>query len=84
MKRLLTAAAIIAALGTLGSDDAAAACGDVTIAEMNWASAEVIANLDKMILETGLGCSVELVPGDTVPTGTSMIEKAQPDVAPEL
>ena len=84
MKRLLTAVALTAALGTLGSDGADAACGDVTVAEMNWASAEVIANLDKMILETGFGCSVELVPGDTVPTGTSMIEKGKPDVMPEL
>ena len=51
---------------------------------MNWQSAEVLANIDKLILEKGYGCQVELVPGDTVPTATSMTEKGKPDIAPEL
>ncbi|EEX94465.1 hypothetical protein VIOR3934_19195 [Vibrio orientalis CIP 102891 = ATCC 33934] len=59
-------------------------CGKVTIADMNWNSATVIANVDRFILEHGYGCEAELIPGDTMPTGTSMIEKGQPDVAPEL
>jgi len=59
-------------------------CGDVTIAEMNWASAGVAAQVDKIILEKGYGCSVELVAGDTMPTFTSMNEKGEPDVAPEF
>ena len=59
-------------------------CGDVTIAEMTWQSAAVLAHLDAQILSTGYGCNVELVPGDTMPTGTSMIEKGEPDIAPEL
>jgi glycine betaine/proline transport system substrate-binding protein len=33
-------------------------CGKVTIAEMNWASAEFMANVDKIILEEGYVCSV--------------------------
>ena len=59
-------------------------CGKVSIANMNWQSAEVLANIDKLILEKGYGCQVELVPGDTVPTATSMTEKGKPDIAPEL
>jgi len=59
-------------------------CGKVTIAEMKWASAQLIANLDKIILSKGFGCNVDLVPGDTMPTFTSMNEKGRPDVAPEL
>ncbi len=59
-------------------------CGRVTIAEMNWASAGVAAQVDKLILENGYGCDVELVSGDTMPTFTSMNEKAEPDLAPEL
>lgn len=62
----------------------AASCGDVTIADMNWSSASLIANIDKVILSEGYGCNAELVPGDTMPTGTSMIEKGEPDIAPEL
>ena len=63
---------------------ASAACGRVTIADMNWASAALAAHVDKFILEKGYGCKVELVAGDTVPTTTSMAEKAKPDFAPEI
>ena len=59
-------------------------CGKVTIAEMNWNSAALIANVDQFILEHGYGCDAQLVTGDTMPTGTSMIEKGEPDVAPEM
>lgn len=59
-------------------------CGDVTVAEMNWASAGAIAHIDKIILEAGYGCNVSLVTGDTMPTFTSMNEKSDPDMAPEL
>ena len=43
-----------------------------------------MAEVDKIILEQGYGCTVELVPGDTMPTFTSQNEKGEPDVAPEL
>ncbi len=59
-------------------------CGSVAMATMNWPSAQLMANVDKIILEKGYGCKVELVPGDTMPTFTSMNEKGQPDVAGEL
>jgi glycine betaine/proline transport system substrate-binding protein len=76
----------IAAVGfaMLMSQGASAACGSVTIAEMNWASAGLMANVDKIILEKGYGCDATLVPGDTMPTFTSMNEKGAPDVAPEV
>jgi glycine betaine/proline transport system substrate-binding protein len=81
----------LGALGALGlsvsvfaSAAQAQECGDITMAEMNWASAELMANVDKLILEAGYGCSVELIPGATETTFASMNEKAQPDVAPEL
>jgi len=64
--------------------NAAEECGPVTIADMNWNSATFIAHVDQFILEHGYGCEAELVPGDTQPTGTSMIEKGEPDIAPEM
>ncbi|MEK9835069.1 MAG: ABC transporter substrate-binding protein [Deltaproteobacteria bacterium] len=60
-----------------------ASCGSLTMAEMNWASAELMAHVDKIILEEGYGCDVELVAGATMPTFTSMNEKGEPDVAAE-
>ena len=67
-----------------GASAAMADCGDVQVAEMNWASAELMANVDKLILEKGYGCNVSLIPGATMPTFTSLNEKGEPDVAPEL
>lgn len=78
------ATAAILLLGASATNVYASDCGDVTIADMNWNSATLIANIDRFILEHGYGCDAELIPGDTMPTGTSMVEKGQPDVAPEL
>ena len=61
-----------------------AACGKINYANINWASASLMANIDKIILEKGYGCELELLPGYTMPSFTSMNEKGQPDVAPEL
>ncbi len=83
MKKLLATTCLAVGLFGLGSAAAAQECGDVTIANMNWQSAEVLANVDKFILTEGYGCNAELVVGDTVPTITSMIEKGEPDIAPE-
>jgi glycine betaine/proline transport system substrate-binding protein len=83
--RLFTA--IFLALGITSvstSAKAAAHCENVTIAEMNWASAQVIAHIDATILGIGYGCDVELIPGDTMPTSTSLVEKGEPSIAPEL
>ena len=67
-----------------GSGAAMAECGDIQIAEWNWASGELMANVDKIILEAGYDCSVELIPGATTTTFASMNEKGQPDIAGEL
>lgn len=68
----------------LASTAAFANCGDVSIAEMNWGSAEVIANIDAIIMAEGYGCDVELIPGATIPSFTSTNEKGRPQVIPEL
>jgi len=82
MKKLMMAA--FGALTFLAMTQPALACGKVTIADMNWGSASFLAHVDKFILANGYGCDAELITGDTMPTGTSMIEKGEPDVAPEL
>ena len=63
--------AVAAAL--LLSTSANAACGKVTIADINWASASLMANVDKAMLEA-IGCEVELVAVSTMPTFTSINE----------
>lgn len=85
MKKLnLTLAAGALVLSSVSFADGHAQCGSVTIADMNWSSASLLAHVDQIILSEGYGCDAELVPGDTMPTGTSMIEKGEPDIAPEM
>ena len=82
--RLFTALFLALGITSLStSAKSAAHCENVTIAEMNWASAQVIAHIDAVLLR-GLGCQVELIPGDTMPTSTSLVEKGEPSIAPEL
>lgn len=76
-------AAVMVSMIATGAVNAHADCGEVTIASMNWKSAEVSAELDKLILNEGYGCDANIVVGDTVPTIVSMAEKGQPDIAPE-
>ncbi|WP_104035769.1 ABC transporter substrate-binding protein [Vibrio jasicida] len=71
-------------LSAFSAQSYASECGEITIADMNWNSASLMAHIDQFILNEGYQCDAELIPGDSVPTGTSMIEKGQPDIAPEL
>lgn len=84
LKRKFTTGALLALSLPFAAAVSANECGDVTIADMNWSSATLIAHVDQFILQSGFGCNAELVPGDTMPTGTSMIEKGEPDIAPEM
>ena len=67
IKNILVSALVILGF-TSFSGIANASCGKLVIAEQNWASAELMANVDKIILEKGYGCEVELIPGATMPT----------------
>ncbi len=82
MRKLLAATVLLSAMSA--SQVHASECGKVTIADMNWNSATLLANVDSFILQHGYGCETDLVPGDTMPTGTSMVEKGEPDIAPEF
>ena len=87
MKRLTKTTVAITTAITVSffiTNTAHAKCGDITIAQMNWASAQLMANVDKIILQNGYGCNAEIVSGDTMPTFTSMNAKGKPDIAPEM
>ncbi|PYE84685.1 ABC transporter substrate-binding protein [Pseudoroseicyclus aestuarii] len=59
-------------------------CGEVSITEMNWASASVVTNVASFIMTQGYGCTVSTVPSDTVPAMTSVSENGEPDIITEL
>ena len=84
--KLAVAAAAIAVSATPVAANAAD-CGSldkVTISEMTWLSASALAHMTAKVLEHGYGCEIEIVPGDTVPTATSMMTKNEPMIAPEM
>lgn len=83
MKKLIGTLSLAIAAGALGGAASAQDCGSPVIASMNWQSAELAAALDEFILNNGYGCSAEIIQGDTVPTITSMVEKGEPQIAPE-
>ena len=84
MKTLLVLVILITGLFTLVIRDSSAEDCEFQMADMNWPSATLMANVDKFILEEGYGCKVELVPGTTTATFITMNEKGKPHVAPEL
>lgn len=82
MKKLLSTTCLIMGALVAGTAASAQDC-DATLAVHNVQSAEVLTYVDKFILENGYDCNVDTVPGDTVPTTTSMVEKGDPDVSSE-
>lgn len=83
MKKLLSGAAILA-LSTFAMGSEAQACGEVSITEMNWASAGVVTATAKFLMEQGYGCTVTVVPSSTVPSVASVAETGKPDILTEL
>ena len=83
MRKLLASTCLLVGFAGLYAPASAAECGTVVLTVHNVQSAEVLTYVDKFILENGYGCTVETVPGDTVPTTTSMVEKGEPDVSSE-
>ena len=87
MKTKLSLAAAAVMLGVVPGAAKAADCGvmeEITIAEMTWLSASAMAHITEKFLTFGFGCAAEMVPGDTVPTATSMLQNGEPTIAPEL
>ena len=84
MKKLIFGAVISTLSMGISVTAAKAECGDVSIGAMGWASGEVITAVATFVLEQGYGCSVLVVPTDTVPAVTSLAENGQPDIVPEV
>ena len=79
-KRLIAAAVGLVALPSAALAD----CGEVSVAEMNWASASIITKITEFLMVQGYGCEVTLVPSATTTAITSLAENNEPDVVPEL
>jgi glycine betaine/proline transport system substrate-binding protein len=61
-------------------------CGGetITIAKMQWPSAQLLAEIHARLIKLNFGCDVQVVPGDMAASASSMGLNGQPAVAPEL
>ena len=83
--KLLKLMAFGAVLATaVAPSTTAAACGNVSITEMNWASSQIITEVSKFLLEQGYGCKVKKVPSATTTAVASLAETGKPDIVTEL
>ena len=81
-KILLTSAFALAAAPAFAESHGS--CGEVSITEMNWASAAVVTAVGEFIMEQGYGCDVTRIPSSTNPALTSVAETGEPDILTEL
>lgn len=77
----ITICVAAAVLGTMGAAQSTLACGEVSITEMNWASAGIVTGVSKFVMEQGYGCKVTVVPSNTVPAIASVAETGKPDTS---
>ena len=84
MNRTITLAASAAATLFAAPALAQEECGEISITEMNWASASVVTQVANFILTQGYGCDVSVIPSSTNPALTSVAETGEPDVLTEL
>ncbi|SDZ43669.1 glycine betaine/proline transport system substrate-binding protein [Jannaschia faecimaris] len=88
MKKFLTTTAFAATAATSFAGpalaDGHAACGEVSITEMDWASAAIVTNVAKFLMEQGYGCDVSAIPSATTPAMVSVAETGSPDIVTEV
>lgn len=63
---------------------AQADCGEVSISEMDWASAQIITRTAAFLMEQGYGCDVDIIPSATTTAVASLSENGEPDIVTEL
>lgn len=83
LRKTLYAGAFVGSMFAFGSQ-AHAACGEVSITEMDWDSARVVTAVSKFILEQGYGCKLTIVPSASTPALASVAETGEPDILTEI
>lgn len=84
MKIRLLALGVSLTIGLMASSAQAKDCGEVSITEMDWASASVVTAVAKFLMEEGYGCKVTTVPSASIPALASLAETGEPDILTEI
>lgn len=82
MKSISLAAPLI--VGLMVNTAQAQNCGEVSITEMDWASASVVTAVAKFLMVQGYGCDVTTVPSASIPALASLAETGEPDILTEI
>lgn len=77
MKKYFT---LLLSLVMMSSMTTVSRADNISIAELNWQSGSMIANIDAYILEKGYGHTVEIMPGGIDATIQSMMAKGEPNI----
>lgn len=59
-------------------------CGEVSIMQGDWGSAQIVTAVAKFLMEEGYGCDVTLVPLSGNPALASLAETGEPDIVTEM
>ena len=84
MNRTILSLALGAAIAPAAAVAQDGECGEVSITEMSWASAQIVTAVSTFLMEQGYGCEVSVVPSDTTPAVASLAENGEPDIVTEL
>lgn len=59
-------------------------CGEVSLMQGDWGSAQIVTAVSKFLMEQGYGCNVTTVPLTTNPAMVSVSETGEPDILTEI
>ena len=59
-------------------------CGEVSLMQADWGSAQIVTAVSKFLMEQGYGCEVTTVPLSSNPALASVSETGAPDVLTEI
>ncbi len=74
----------LAAMTFVPSTAQANECGEVSLMQADWGSAQIVSAVAKFLMEEGYGCDVTTVPLSTNPALASVAETGEPDVLTEI
>ena len=70
--------------GMIASTAHAEECGEVSLMNADWGSAQIVTAVSKFLMEEGYGCEVTKVPLSTNPALVSVSETGEPDILTEI
>jgi len=84
MFKISAALGCVFAAALTASTAQASDCGDVSLMQADWGSAQIVSEVAKFLMQQGYGCEVSTVPLSTNPALASVAETGEPDVLTEI